>query len=729
MRGKVADRDRGDPSTWASLNGLWEWEADDGSGVVPSGRSLASRILVPFPIESCLSGVAPNSSDAYVNASWYRLLVRVAPASPAQRVVLRFGAVSAEARVFIGGRLAATHAGAYDGFEVELTGAISSQLARAPPLRSTGTHAGGATLEILVHAVNNADRGPAPAGKQRISAISNPGGDTYTPNSGIWQSVWVEEVPRSFVRRVELGADLQTLTATAFVDAADDGAAPPTLCYDVFESGGAASGGSSVARACAPAGSATRIAVPSPKPWSPASPYLYDLRVRLMGAQGGAEIVDEVLSYFGMRTFAVGRPPATASALVESAPCSPPPPYTHYPGALGADVPTLLELTNVTLAAAAAACDARAACDGFTLGAKLPVAPTTLLGKVWLKSAPLSIRSANPDWQTYVKRGGAARARPLLNGKPVFLAGWLDQSFWPDGIYTAPTDEALRSDLLAVAEHGLTTARLHQKVNPERWYYHADAAGVLVLQDAVQKYGGATSATIAPFEAMMLAMIRSRGNHPCIVQWTAFNEVDCWRVFNTTNHTVADVVARASAADWQRRPVDTDSGGKANSLPVGSVNDIHTYPYPGLPLPSATRYAMVGEFGGIGAFVAEKEWVPAACHVWYHLNVKTPEDEAKAYVGMAETLRERIADGLAASIYTQASHLQPPPRPSPAPQRAPLDPVTACPPDRRRRARVRRLPQLRSLAQVLRGAARRSRRRQSEARAGRRGDWSVRRCT
>lgn len=141
--------------------------------------------------------------------------------------------------------------------------------------------------------------------------------------------------------------------------------------------------------------------------------------------------------------------------------------------------------------------------------------------------------------------------------------------------------------------------RLHQKVNSERWYYHADKLGVLVLQDAVQKYGHASAATIPFFVADLTEMIRGRGNHPSIVQWETFNEGDCWGVFNAPGaaYSVADVVALARKTDWQRRPVDTDSGGGANSPPLGDsgdVNDVHSYPQPSDPKPTAGRYAMIG---------------------------------------------------------------------------------------------------------------------------------------
>jgi len=260
------------------------------------------------------------------------------------------------------------------------------------------------------------------------------------------------------------------------------------------------------------------------------------------------------------------------------------------------------------------------------------------------------------EYQIYV-RSSRTDARPQLNRHPIFLAGWLDQSYWPDGISTAPTEEALLFDLEAVAALGFNTVRLHQKVNPERWYFAADRLGVLVMQDAVQKYGGATNATIPLFESDLVAMIRSRGNHPSIVQWEAFNEQDCHAVFVTPPHSVADVVDLARRTDWQGRPIDTDSGGGANYDAAGDVNDVHSYPYPGNPLPSAHKYAMIGEFGGIGTFTLGKQWVPHRCFTY--LPVNTSQLMAETYVNMTGLMvREHIPRGLASSIYTQITDVE-----------------------------------------------------------------------
>eukprot|EP00494_Astrolonche_serrata_P026105 UN26366 len=122
--------------------------------------------------------------------------------------------------------------------------------------------------------------------------------------------------------------------------------------------------------------------------------------------------------------------------------------------------------------------------------------------------------------------------RPALNGKPFFASGWLDQSFWPDGLYAAPNTDALIYDLQAAKMFGFNMVRLHQKVNPERWYHAADQMGLLIWQDMPQKYKSATNETIPSYLSDAKAMINGKKNHPSVIQWQTFNEADCWHVFN-----------------------------------------------------------------------------------------------------------------------------------------------------------------------------------------------------
>jgi len=350
--------------------------------------------------------------------------------------------------------------------------------------------------------------------------------------------------------RVEFGETDHRATSSVEEEEAAAAAKGVSVTYEAMDVSGTV-----VATAIAPCGQLTRLSIPSPKLWSPTSPTLYDLRVT--SHQSESNVMDRVVSYFGLRTFELGP--------------------------------------------------------------------------------------------------GPAGDRPLLNGKFTFLAGFLDQSWWPDGQYTAPTDAALAHDVEAVPMFGLNMIRLHQKVNPERWYYHTDRLGVVVLQDMVQKYGHATNATVPYFVADLKAMISGpRGNHPSIVQYETFNEGDCWRVFTSPPYDVAGIVQLSKQLD-PTRLVDTDSGGQANSLHIGDVNDIHSYPYPGDVQPNASQYAMVGEFGGIGAFVPGKEWKPQSCHTYKY--VATPAEEASTYIGMAQTLLNR-SDHVSASVYTQTTDVE-----------------------------------------------------------------------
>jgi hypothetical protein len=190
------------------------------------------------------------------------------------------------------------------------------------------------------------------------------------------------------------------------------------------------------------------------------------------------------------------------------------------------------------------------------------------------------------------------------------------------------------------------------------WYYWADRLGIMIFQDAVQHFGNNPSKEL--FKSDHGVMIKGRGNHPSIVQWTIFNEGDCIKKFG--NAFAAEMLnfTRALEAPGSFVPytrlVDTNSGGPANNLYIGDVNDVHNYPYPGDPVPSATQYAMQGEYGGIGAFITGKEWVPAKCHTYLHVNTAT--DEMDKFIEMVGTLKKIKATHLSASVYTQITDVE-----------------------------------------------------------------------
>jgi beta-galactosidase/beta-glucuronidase len=234
---------------------------------------------------------------------------------------------------------------------------------------------------------------------------------------------------------------------------------------------------------------------------------------------------------------------------------------------------------------------------------------------------------------------------------------------------TAPTDEGLRSDIAAVKAFGLNLVRLHQKVNPERWYTWADRLGIIVYQDAVQHFGDNPSLEL--FTSDLVKMIADRYSHPCIVQYDIFNEGDCIKDFlKSAPETPAKIVELVRGIDPSRL-IDINSGGPANEFNVGDVFDIHDYggylgsrPRPKDPKPTATQYAMIGEFGGLGAFLSQWQQVngsgkcrsnsPAGSYG--HGNT-TPTEAASSYIGMTKLLAANKHD-ISASVYTQITDVE-----------------------------------------------------------------------
>jgi hypothetical protein len=182
---------------------------------------------------------------------------------------------------------------------------------------------------------------------------------------------------------------------------------------------------------------------------------------------------------------------------------------------MGSDMPNMpFNLTRADPNLCWAACNTTAGCLAWSYDVPLCGASNLTVARCWLKSG----NPAANDEQCVVSGSQGAPAgpgmRPAINGNFTFLAGFLDQSWWPDGEYTAPSDAALAFDLQSLATFGFNSVRLHQKVNSERWYYWADKLGVAVQQDGVQKYGDATSQTIEPFLHDWKAMVDGRYNHP-----------------------------------------------------------------------------------------------------------------------------------------------------------------------------------------------------------------------
>jgi hypothetical protein len=514
---------------WMNLNGLWDFANGRLSPGRRPGQDWPEKILVPFPVESALSGVGKPADRVLT----YDTSFDIPREWTGQRIMLHFGAVDWEARVSVNLHSVPAHRGGYDAFSYDITEALR------------GHPSPGSPHLLVVEVRDPTDVGTQPRGKQ----VNKPGGIWYTPTTGIWQTVWLEPVPLSGIDRLKIVPDVPGERVLVTVVGRDTSPVKHTVQFSCRD------GKEIVATAKGKPGEPIEVPVRHAKLWSPDSPFLYDLHVALLD---GDKVLDEVDSYFGMRSVGVG-----------------------------------------------------------------------------------------PD--------GKGVMRLLLNGKPLFQAGPLDQGFWPDGLYTAPTDEALRFDIEMTRKLGFNMTRKHVKVEPDRWYYWCDRLGLLVWQDmpSGDRYidPGKPDLVRSPesarqYQRELKAMIDGLYNHPCVIQWVVFNEG--WGQFDTER------ITRWTKEYDPTRLVDCASGW--NDRGVGDVHDIHVYPGPGAPRPEKGRAGVLGEFGGLGLGVDGHTW---ASKNWSYQGASSKADLTRRYERLWQSVhRLKEERGLAAAVYTQLTDVE-----------------------------------------------------------------------
>ncbi|MGH7221908.1 MAG: glycoside hydrolase family 2 protein, partial [Gemmataceae bacterium] len=509
---------------WRNLNGLWQFAFAKKDEATPIGKDLSERILVPFPVESALSGVMKHSDRL-----WYRRLFTVPKEWKDQRVLLHFGAVDWEAKVWVNGKEIGSHRGGYDAFTFDITDALKKD----------------GEQELIVGVWDPTNASTQPRGKQ----VNKPGGIFYTPTTGIWQTVWIEPVPKVHIDEIRIVPDVDHELARISVRATGVKAGDRVrIMYSDGKSESVAGDGLI---------QDMLVGFTNPKLWSPESPVLYDLRVELIhGGEGGT--IDRITSYVGMRKISVG-----------------------------------------------------------------------------------------PD--------DKGVTRLLLNNKPYFMVGPLDQGFWPDGLYTAPTDESLKYDIEITKKLGFNMARKHVKVEPARWYYWCDKLGLLVWQDMPsgdKSIGGKspdlkrTPESAKQYELELKHMIDGLRNHPSIVMWVVFNEG--WGQFDT-----ARITAWTKKYDPSRL-VNCASGWTDRG--VGDVHDIHVYPGPGSPKPESKRAAVLGEFGGLGLKVDGHTWEQKT---WGYRGASSKADLTRKYEKLLAGVHKlKEQPGLSAAVYTQTTDVE-----------------------------------------------------------------------
>lgn len=507
---------------WQNLNGLWDYAIRPQNQTLP--EAFDGQILVPYPVESALSGVkkAVTPNDKL----WYRRTFDVPNNWPKGKLLLHFGAVDFHAEIWINGTKLGDHVGGYDPFSFDITNAV----------KSSGPQ------ELIVAVTDPTDRGTQPRGKQ----VLKPHGIMYTAVTGIWQTVWLEPVPPAYIRGLIITPDTDTQKLTVVVDAAGE-TAGLSFTAEAKAFGYSASASSTQ--------KTLTLTVNNPKLWSPDSPFLYDLTVRLMKND---KPIDSVQSYFGMRKIAIGKDEAGIQRL-------------------------------------------------------------------------------------------------MLNNRPLFQYGPLDQGWWPDGLYTAPTDAALKYDLEVLKKIGCNMLRKHVKVEPDRLYYWCDTLGLLVWQDMPSGDRGIggddPDITRSPesakqYELELVRMIDAFRNHPSIIMWVPFNEG--WGQFDTPR-----IVKLIKDYDPSRL-VNNASGWTDRK--VGDVIDMHNYPGPGCPAIEDNRAAVLGEFGGLGLPLQGHTWQDA--QNWGYRSFQNREELADAYAALIDRLPLLISKGLCAGVYTQTTDVE-----------------------------------------------------------------------
>lgn len=258
-------------------------------------------------------------------------------------------------------------------------------------------------------------------------------------------------------------------------------------------------------------------------------------------------------------------------------------------------------------------------------------------------------------------RDGDGIMRMQLNNKNLFQYGPLDQGWWPDGLYTAPTDEALLYDVIKTKDWGFNMIRKHVKVEPARWYYHCDKEGILVWQDMPSgdmgnhwephTYNGGTdkarsAESVANYYQEWKEIMDLLISQPCVVAWVPFNEA--WGQFDTEK-----VVEWTEAYDPSRL-VNPASGG--NHRACGDILDLHNYPGPNMFLFDPQRVTVLGEYGGIGLPLKDHLWMQD--RNWGYIQFKNSDEVTAEYVKYANMLKDMVKKGFSAAVYTQTTDVE-----------------------------------------------------------------------
>ena len=552
---------------WQNLNGLWDYAIAPKTAAQPA--KFDGQILVPFAVESALSGVGKSFTPN--DRLWYRRTVTIPKEWNDQRILLHFGAVDYDSVLWINGAIVGSHTGGSDAFTFDVTEFVKS-----------------GDNELILSVTDPTDTGEQPRGKQQL----NPRGIWYTPVSGIWQTVWLEPVPKeNYLAEVRLLPDVagKRLIVTPLANTA-------TERDDLAVRFTATAEGKNVGSTVVRVNREGFINLSEIRPWSPESPFLYDLSIELVKVKAPVENRTQPKNRAKLPAFGEAERAAYASLQPIGEPLD--------------KVTSYFAMRNVSLG-----------------------------------TGP---KSQQPHLR--------------LNETPLFQHGPLDQGWWPDGLLTPPSDEAMAWEIKWLRSAGFNMLRKHIKVEPDRYYYHCDKLGILVWQDMPSGFNQGLrnqredkgepirlSTSREQHELELRRMIGRLYNHPSIVMWVIHNEG--WGQYESP--ALSQWVKAIDGSRW----VNGITGWLDQN--VSDIYDIHTYQeVPLAPANQHDRAIVIGEYGGVGWPVTGHLW-DAEKRNWGYQTYQNQNDFEAALRKKVEGLIPMVPDiGLSAAVYTQTTDVE-----------------------------------------------------------------------
>ena len=516
---------------WLNLNGPWYSSLREPDFLKPEKHD--GQILVPFSLESSLSGVMKSITDKQV--IWYEKEFEIPNDWKDKIILLHFGAVDWKCTLYVNEAKIGEHSGGYSPFYFDITKRIKQ---------------GKNTIVLQVFDPTN--KGYQPVGKQTLS----PGSIWYTPISGIWQTVWLEPVNEHYIKTLEINNDFDKKQIKITFNLNSDEKLPLKVKLEFDED--------EIMTVKGKSNEEVVLEIPEDDfhPWSPSEPNLYYLKVELFSED--EETLDSFTSYTNIRK-------------VEQ------------------------------------------------------------------------------------KKDSNGIFRIFLNNEPLFNMGTLDQGYWPDGLYTPPSEEAMIYDIQKLKDLGFNTIRKHIKVEPFRYYYQCDKIGMLLWQDmpSGDLAGGKWAPQTLNGGEDSNRSQESKDNHlkewaeildnlkffQCIIVWVPFNEA--WGQFDT------EKVVEFTKEKEPSRLINAASGG--NHRVCGNFIDLHSYPGPAQFFMEESLINVLGEYGGLGLEIKGHTWKDDN---WGYAVFESKEEVTERYEQYINDLIKFIDSGFSGAIYTQTTDVE-----------------------------------------------------------------------